>query len=491
MLLLLLSTAALVTADASIGIMPEESVSATLNEVTKLLEKGKADSGLILSATFADAMNQKLIKFAENMRHLESLKDRLSEKESKINSILHTANTREMENLVDRLELTLEREIELRDLEDEVQEEQRTRQERKRIKNSQSYNQSATDDIIEIISTNLAERLDTDVVMEESEEEMKKWILTLIEEELGIYKKDIFDLASQVDTSNKSSNSDSHDTKTTECPSLTKIVQKVQQALNDHAEDGIGRVDHAQGASVVHWLTSETHSQSAVPSGTLGSVWWNKFIPQDWERLLPYGWEKWEVGIPSYVYHSLGFLSGDMAPPETVLQKNTLPGSCWPMEGSSGQIVLKLAYPIVVESLSIDHVSSNIIAEGKYNSAPKHLKIIGYPSCNEMESNCGAAGFDLSDPIDIADIEYDAEGRSVQTFESHYTKAMASIPTPTFDTDDTESGSCSVQASCSTPPRISVAAIDVKVLKNWGNPDFTCLYRLRVHGDPEKMREIL
>lgn len=157
------------------------------------------------------------------------------------------------------------------------------------------------------------------------------------------------------------------------------------------------------------------------------------------------------------------------------------------MEGSSGQIVLKLANPVVVESVSVDHISSTIIPEGKTNSAPKKLKIVGYPPCDEMKSSCGAVGFDLSDPIDIATIEYDKEGPSVQTFESLYTKALASIPKPAFDANDMESGSCSVQASCSTPPKISVAAIEVNVLENWGNPDFTCLYRLRVHGETEKM----
>ena len=175
-----------------------------------------------------------------------------------------------------------------------------------------------------------------------------------------------------------------------------------------------------------------------------------------------------------------------MAPPEAVLQKNTLPGSCWPMEGSSGQVALKLPYPIVVESVSIDHISSDIIPEGKQDTAPKHMKIIGYPPCDEMESNCATFGFDMNDPIDIADINYDVEGQSVQTFESHYAKAIASIPSPAFDVEEAESGSCSVQAaSCSAPPRISVAAVVVKVLENWGNPDFTCLYRLRLHGDPE------
>ena len=178
-------------------------------------------------------------------------------------------------------------------------------------------------------------------------------------------------------------------------------------------------------------------------------------------------------------------MSGSVAPPEAVLQKNTLPGSCWPMEGSSGQIVLKLQNPVVVESISVDHISSAILPEGKHTSAPKKLKVIGYPPC-DYEASCASAGFDLSDPIEIADFEYDIEGSSVQTFDSFYTQALASVPEPepSLETPD-ESGSCSVQASCSTPPKQSVAAVEVRVLENWGNFEFTCLYRLRVHGEVE------
>lgn len=177
-------------------------------------------------------------------------------------------------------------------------------------------------------------------------------------------------------------------------------------------------------------------------------------------------------------------MRGEVAPPEAVLQRNTLPGSCWPMEGSSGQIVLKLAYPVVVESFSVDHASSAILPPGKHMSAPKKLEVIGYRECDDGDTNCASVGFDFSDPLDIADIEYDIEGPSVQTFESYYAKAMASLPEPTPSLE--EPGSCSTQASCSAPPKISVAAIEVRVLENWGNFDFTCLYRLRVHGEAEK-----
>ena len=300
MWLLLLSTAVCVTADASIGKMPvEQSVAATLGEVTELLGNDKADDSSILSSTVVDDMNQKMVELANSIRHLESLTEQLSEKESKINSILHTVNTRQMESLVERLELTLGRETMLRELEVGTRQKQQELVQHDRSEKSLSNDQSVTVDD-KVTSKNLIERLDTSVIMGKSEEEMETWIFTLIEEEVGRYKKGIFDLASQVDTRDRRS-----DTETAECPSLITILQNVQQALNDHAEDGIGMVDHAQGASVVHWLTSKTYSPFTDRSRTLGSVWWNKFIPQDWERLLPSGWEQLEVGIPSFVYHSL------------------------------------------------------------------------------------------------------------------------------------------------------------------------------------------
>mmetsp|Transcript_29986 Transcript_29986/g.64231 ORF Transcript_29986/g.64231 Transcript_29986/m.64231 type:complete len:498 (-) Transcript_29986:249-1742(-) len=478
----LLSTAGIFAADASIGFLPEESsITFTLNQVARFLENSDTSDS---AASFMTEMNRKIEEVLQTMSGLESLTKRLSETESRINSMLDSANRRQIQILVDRLDKTLEKELRLRELEREEQEKQ------KNLKVSHYWALSGIlsdiNDGIEITTDYLDWRLDTNVIMEESEMEMKKWVLSILEDELTLYKQAIFDLAPDVDESDSDDSVVVQDKETKDCPSLINIVQKVQEALNDHAVDGIGKLDHAQGASVVHWLTSETHAPPVGPSGTLGSVWWSKFIPEDWERLLPSGWENWEINTPSYIYHSLGSSSGGIAPPEAILQKNTLPGSCWPMKGSNGQITLKFAYPVYVDSVSIDHISWNIIPQGKHDSAPKRMKVIGYPPCDEMDSNCGAAGFDVSDPIDIADIDYDVEGPSVQTFESYYTKAIASLPTPEFDANELDSGSCSMQTSCSKPPRISVAAVEVKVLENWGNEDFTCLYRLRVHGDPDE-----
>ncbi len=191
-------------------------------------------------------------------------------------------------------------------------------------------------------------------------------------------------------------------------------------------------------------------------------------------------------------------MNGALAPPETILQKNTLPGACWPVAGTSGQVTLKLAYPVIVDAVSIDHVARAIIPKGQHRSAPKHVNVVGYPPCENNDVICSALGFDMSDPTDIAHIMYDVEGRqSVQTFESNYAKAVNSLAKPHLGDDAgdgkadhsdlEEHGSCSsVKAtSCNAPPRIRVAGLTIHVLENWGNPDFTCLYRVRVHGEAD------
>ena len=80
-----------------------------------------------------------------------------------------------------------------------------------------------------------------------------------------------------------------------------------------------------------------------------------------------------------------------------------MPGSCWPMQGSKGQVTLRLAYPIKLQSLTIDHVSRQIIPEDAYNTVPKKMKVIAYPPCDEV-GGCGGLGFDapISSPMTSA-----------------------------------------------------------------------------------------
>mmetsp|Transcript_25409 Transcript_25409/g.41743 ORF Transcript_25409/g.41743 Transcript_25409/m.41743 type:complete len:198 (-) Transcript_25409:51-644(-) len=57
-----------------------------------------------------------------------------------------------------------------------------------------------------------------------------------------------------------------------------------------------------------------------------------------------------------------------------------------------------------------------------------------------------------------------------------------------FDAEvNADAGSCTTEAStsCSSPPKRSIAGITFQVFENYGNREFTCLYRVRIHGEPD------
>jgi SUN domain-containing protein 1/2 len=113
------------------------------------------------------------------------------------------------------------------------------------------------------------------------------------------------------------------------------------------------------------------------------------------------------------------------------------------------------------------------------------MKVIGYPACSKSD-DCYALGFDVNDPIEIARINYDIEGSTIQTFDTIFAQADNVQSIDDSDDSDDEEGSCSTEhASCTAPPRVSMGGITLQVLDNWGNDQYTCLYRFRVHGQPD------
>ena len=186
------------------------------------------------------------------------------------------------------------------------------------------------------------------------------------------------------------------------------------------------------------------------------------------------------------------------------MQTKTVPGSCWPMEGNRGKFTIRLPYPIFVDTFSVDHVSSPIVPKDVRDTAPKKLKVTGYPPCDGSD-HCTALGFDIYDPMDIGFINFDRNGASVQTFDSVFAQAAhvdidIDEEEPEIGDDysndpgllgldsegDGEEQGCSAGATaCSSPPVVAFAGITVQVLENWGNPDYTCIYRFRLHGNPD------
>jgi hypothetical protein len=283
------------------------------------------------------------------------------------------------------------------------------------------------------------------------------------------------------------------------CGSLLQAVDYLQEALTRYAhDDGVGLTDHARGGRIVHQATSPTYHAAAAADDTWGAsrLLRDYLLPQDWEDVLPAGWQDWSTSLrtalsPSLA-HSLGVAS--TAPPEAVLEPPVWPGACWPMAGTSGQVTFVLPYNIHPTAISIDHASPLLVADA--SAAPRHVRIRAYAPCDD----CRGRDYDTETVYDLfpgQTIAYEIHTTpSVQTFwlpapaketanavgnDEVEVGEEASCTAPTED-DDGAAGSCGATSTMTSDTL--VRAVQVEILDNWGHGDYTCVYRIRVHGKP-------
>ncbi|XP_065826151.1 klaroid protein-like [Oscarella lobularis] len=128
--------------------------------------------------------------------------------------------------------------------------------------------------------------------------------------------------------------------------------------------------------------------------------------------------------------------------PETAIEPGVLPGQCWPFVGSEGFLVIKLFAAIYVTEISYEHVERNLTENGTITSAPKGISVQG------MADETDSVGTPLGSFL------YDKEGPPLQTFPTE------------ADVRDRQ------------PFRF----VQFNVDSNHGHMDYTCLYRIRIHG---------
>lgn len=144
------------------------------------------------------------------------------------------------------------------------------------------------------------------------------------------------------------------------------------------------------------------------------------------------------------------------------------------MGGNRGQITLRLAYPVRVTAVTVEHTSSSLISEEARKSAPKKLKVIGYPRCDD-DDGCSATGFgfDTRDALDLTQLEYEIDGSSLQTFEVIPASSGMIAPEEGEEDESEDEGTCSTTStSCGAPYQGPVGAVTIKILGNYGNPSF-------------------
>ncbi|XP_012257687.1 klaroid protein-like [Athalia rosae] len=126
--------------------------------------------------------------------------------------------------------------------------------------------------------------------------------------------------------------------------------------------------------------------------------------------------------------------------PRAVIQSGVLPGECWCFKGTSGSVVIQLLGPVLVSSVSLEHISPSISPTGETATAPKDFSVWGLHDVNDR------------DGFLFGEFTYDNCGSTVQHFEVQH------------------------------KPRRSYEIVELKVHSNNGNYEFTCIYRIRVHG---------
>ncbi|NXU07468.1 SUN2 protein, partial [Buphagus erythrorhynchus] len=118
------------------------------------------------------------------------------------------------------------------------------------------------------------------------------------------------------------------------------------------------------------------------------------------------------------------------------------PGNCWAFRGSQGFAVIRLSGIIRPTAVTLEHIPKALSPQGTIPSAPKDFAVYHLTP----EKKMGPLGsLSLREPTGLRFFfSLLPKGDSVGTYQ----------------------------------------LVELRVLSNWGHPEYTCIYRFRVHGEP-------
>ncbi|KZC07274.1 SUN domain-containing protein 1, partial [Dufourea novaeangliae] len=149
--------------------------------------------------------------------------------------------------------------------------------------------------------------------------------------------------------------------------------------------------------------------------------------------------ETYSAGAPVLKFFGIP-LCQQQNTPQAVIQTGVLPGECWAFKGSSGSVVIQLLGPVHVSGVSLEHIPETISPTGETSTAPKDFSLWGLDCVDDTH------------PFFFGDFMYDNTGPPIQYFEIQ------------------------------TEPKKPYKIVELKVHSNSGNNEYTCIYRIRVHG---------
>ncbi|XP_007454072.1 PREDICTED: SUN domain-containing protein 2 isoform X1 [Lipotes vexillifer] len=128
--------------------------------------------------------------------------------------------------------------------------------------------------------------------------------------------------------------------------------------------------------------------------------------------------------------------------PRVILQPDVHPGNCWAFQGPQGFAVVRLSARISPTAVTLEHVPKSLSPNSTISSAPKDFAIFGFDEDLQQEGTL------------LGQFTYDQDGEPIQTF---YFQG---------------------------PKMATYQVVELRILTNWGHPEYTCIYRFRVHGEP-------
>ncbi|KDN52595.1 hypothetical protein K437DRAFT_173456 [Tilletiaria anomala UBC 951] len=224
------------------------------------------------------------------------------------------------------------------------------------------------------------------------------------------------------------------------------VLSLIDAALEKYSADMIGRQDYAlysAGGRVLPSLTSPTYELSSSRS------WLAKLIPGTADSSVVRG-----------------------RAPVVAIHHDNAPGMCWPFAGDSGQLGIALSRNIVVSDITIEHAPRSIVSDS-ITSAPRDITVWGLLQNGEDKHKAAEYLRKLAELPNAQPIPTPPSDDYLHLGSYVYDVSPGSRATQTYP----------------VPAEIRALGIKTGILRfritsNHGNSDFTCLYRVRVHGDP-------
>lgn len=139
--------------------------------------------------------------------------------------------------------------------------------------------------------------------------------------------------------------------------------------------------------------------------------------------------------------------------PVMALLPDTHPGQCWPMAGKYGSLGVRLSQSVSANAVSIDHADHQLVTD--LSSAPKDFEVWGLTRQKrtaKWKDPWDPAASLAGDAVYLGKFKYNIDGNAMQTFK----------------------------IEPASPP---LKDIVFRFLTNWDKDEYTCIYRVRVHGD--------